>query len=364
MAGILIQHLAKKFGTSSAIEDISLEVKDGEFAVFLGPSGSGKTTLLRCLAGLEHPDAGTVSIGGKDMAGVSAREREVSMVFQNYALFPLMTARNNIGFPLRVRGTSKETTEKKVTELAERLGIKGLLDKKPKQLSGGEQQRVAIGRALIRETKAILMDEPLSNLDAPLRAQLRLELKALQRDFGRTIVYVTHDQAEAMTLADRIGVIRGGRLLQYDTPSRVYASPSSSFVAGFVGSPPASIFRLTVRESGDRLSLEGGGVDLIVPDALKVALRGREGGEVVVAVRAEGVEIVRTPGGGTEGIVELVETLGANTIINLRVGDFRLRSVTAGAFEAQPGTRVWARIDLTLAGFFDPQTDSRLGQVD
>jgi multiple sugar transport system ATP-binding protein len=363
LAGILIQHLAKKFGTSSAIEDISLEVKDGEFAVFLGPSGSGKTTLLRCLAGLENPDAGTVSIGDKEMNGVSARDREISMVFQNYALFPLMTVRANIGFPLRVRGTSKETMEKKVTELAKRLGIEGLLDKRPKQLSGGEQQRVAIGRALIRETNAILMDEPLSNLDAPLRAQLRLELKALQRDFGRTIVYVTHDQAEAMTLADRIGVIRNGRLIQYDTPSRIYAFPSSSFVAGFVGSPPASIFRMTVRKSGDSLSLVAPGVDLIVPDIFVETLRKREDGEVDVAIRAEGVDVVRTPGEGVEGIVELVETLGANTIINLKVGEFRLRSVTAGIFEAQPGTHVWARIDLMRAGFFDPLTENRLVHV-
>jgi multiple sugar transport system ATP-binding protein len=360
VADILIQHLIKSFGTSRAVEDVSLDVKDGEFAVFLGPSGSGKTTLLRCIAGLEKPDAGTVSIGGKDMTGIPARDRQISMVFQNYALFPLMTARNNIGFPLRVRGTSKQATEKKVMDLAKRLGIEGLLDKRPKQLSGGEQQRVAIGRALIRETKAILMDEPLSNLDAPLRAQLRMELKALQRDFGRTIVYVTHDQVEAMTLADRIGVMRSGRLLQYDAPRSVYASPSSSFVAGFVGSPPASILRLKVRNDGDSLSVVGQGIDLTVPDAFKGALRSREGGEVVVAIRPEGIEVAQTPGAGIQGTVELVEQLGANTIIDLKVGDSVLRSIAAGDFEAQPGARVWARIDLAQAGFFDPITDRRL----
>ena len=360
MADLSVLNLTKAFGSTPAVDDVSLDVKDGEFAVLLGPSGSGKTTILRCLAGLETPEKGRVSIGGKDMTGVAARDRGVSMVFQNYALFPLMKVRDNIGFPLRVRGTPKDEVDVKVVELARRLGIESLLEKMPRQLSGGEQQRVSMARALIRETNAILMDEPLSSLDAPLRAQLRIELKALQRDFKRTIVYVTHDQVEAMTLADRIAVLRGGRLLQYDAPMRVYESPASSFVAGFVGSPPASLLRLSVASMGESLLLNGGGIELEVPEALRPVLQSRLGTEVVVAVRGEGIALGQDSRTGLRGTVSLVEHLGASTIVDLNVGEFALRSVAVGTFDAVQGSQVWVTIDFARTNLFDPSTDARL----
>ncbi len=360
MADIVANHLMKRYGPSVAVDDVTMDIKDGELAVLLGPSGSGKTTLLRCLAGLEVPDAGKVSIDGRDMAGVRARERDISMVFQSYALFPLMSVRDNIAFPLAVRKVPKAEAQKKAADLAERLGIGGLLDKMPRKLSGGEQQRVAIARALVRETNAILMDEPLSNLDAPLRAQLRMELKAIQRDFGRTIVYVTHDQVEAMTLGDRIGVIKQGRLLQYDSPMRLYASPASSFVAGFVGNPPSSLLRLAVRADGNAVSLQGGGVSLELTSALAEKLRGRAGSEVILALRGEGLAFSSGPPGGLRCVVQLVEHLGVSSIVDLKAGDFTLRCSAPASFSAEPGAEVWVGMDYSKASLFDPVTDERL----
>ncbi len=360
MADIVVNHLMKRYGPSTAVDDVTMDVKDGELSVLLGPSGSGKTTLLRCLAGLEVPDAGSVSIGGRDMAGVTPREREVSMVFQSYALFPLMSVRDNIAFPLAVRKVPKEEARRKAADLAERLGIGGLLDKMPRKLSGGEQQRVAIARALIRETSAILMDEPLSNLDAPLRAQLRMELKAIQRDFGRTMVYVTHDQVEAMTLADRMGVMKKGRLLQYDSPMHLYASPASSFVAGFVGNPPSSLLKLAVRAEGSAVSLRGGGVDLILPALLAEKLRAKAGSEVVLALRGEGLAITSGAPEDLRCVVQLVEHLGASSIIDLKAGEFALRSSAPASFSAEPGSEVWVGVDFSKASVFDPATDERL----
>jgi multiple sugar transport system ATP-binding protein len=357
---LVVNHLTKKFSSLKAVEDVSLEVKDGEFAVILGPSGSGKTTLLRCLAGLEDPDAGTISIGGRNMAGVEPRQREISMVFQSYALFPLMSIRENIAFPLRVRGRSRNEIDTQVEELAGRLKIPGLLDKMPKQLIGGEQQRVALARALAVETKAILMDEPLSNLDAPLRAQLRVDLKSLQQDFGRTIIYVTHDQVEAMTLADRIGVMRSGRLLQYDVPQRVYSSPSSSFVTGFVGNPPSSMLKLTVSLDGGSVRLSGPAVELSVPDSMEGFLRSYSGREVILAIRAEGITLEESPGQKIRCSIKLIERLGASTFVNLTAGNYMMKSIAPGTFDAPIGTPVLASLDLTKASVFDPLDDSRI----
>ncbi len=360
MAAIAVKHLSKAYGKTHAVADVSLEVRDGEFAVLLGSSGSGKTTLLRCLAGLEKPDSGLISIGGRDMSGVPPRDREISMVFQNYALFPLMTVRQNIAFPLAVRNTPKDQAAKRVSDLASRLGISGILDKSPRNLSGGEQQRVAIARALVRETSAILMDEPLSNLDAPLRAQLRMELKSLQRDFGRTMVYVTHDQVEAMTLADRIGVMNADRLLQYDAPLNVYSHPGSSFVAGFVGNPPASLLRLKVG-GGNPPVLAGGGIVLTPPDQMRRTLEGRSGKDVTLAVRAEGIRLGGDEGGSVAGRILLVERLGPNTIVDVQAGDFVLRSLAPGSFEARTGDDVKVSIDYGSASLFDGESDGRLG---
>ncbi len=241
MAEIVLKNLLKRFGNVVAVNDVSLDIPDGRAVVLLGPSGCGKTSLLRCIAGLEKPDSGRVLIDGNLVNDFTPRERDLSMVFQNYALFPLMSAYDNIAFPLKIRGKSQSEISNRVKEVANILRIENLLDKFPRQLSGGEQQRVAIGRAISREPKAFLLDEPLSNMDAPTRVQLRTELKRIQKELSVTTIYVTHDQSEAMALADKIGVMKSGGILQYESPDDVYLNPASTFVAGFIGSPPMNL---------------------------------------------------------------------------------------------------------------------------
>ena len=249
MANLEIENVSKKYGSTLAVDGVSIKVTSGTFTVILGPSGSGKTTLLRCVAGFEKPDSGTISIDGKPVTDLPPRERDLAMVFQSYALFPLMTIHDNIGFPLKIRNVPKAEIDARVKQVADLLVIKHILDKKPNQLSGGEQQRAALGRAIVRQPNALLMDEPLTSLDAPLRAQMRTELKRIRRETQMTAIYVTHDQAEAMGLADMIAIMSGGRLMQYGRPLDVYSKPENSFVAGFVGNPPTNI--LTARFSVD-----------------------------------------------------------------------------------------------------------------
>jgi multiple sugar transport system ATP-binding protein len=232
-----IQGVSKRFGARQAVSDVSLAAEDGEFVVLLGPSGCGKSTLLRMIAGLEAPDQGSIRLAGNDITQREARDRDIAMVFQSYALYPHMTIAQNIGYPLRVRKTPAAEIAKQTAGVAERLGLATLLSNFPRQLSGGERQRVALARAIIRRPKAFLMDEPLSNLDARLRVEMRAELKRLQHDLRIVTIYVTHDQAEAMTLAHRIAVMSDGKIQQFDTPSNVYHRPANAFVAGFVGSP-------------------------------------------------------------------------------------------------------------------------------
>ncbi len=238
MAQVHLDHLGKRFGDVIAVDDVTLHVADGEFVVLLGPSGCGKSTVLRMIAGLEEPTTGTVTIGDEIVNGLDAKERDVAMVFQNYALYPNMSVRKNIAFPLGPRGIPRAEQQRLVDQTAESLGLGALLDRKPAQLSGGQRQRVALARAIVREPRVFLMDEPLSNLDAKLRSQTRVELVALQHRLRTTFVYVTHDQVEAMTMADRIAIFDAGRLQQVGSPSEVYARPANLFVARFVGSPP------------------------------------------------------------------------------------------------------------------------------
>src|SRR2546427_3614623 len=248
MSELRLVNLVKKFDGAAAVDGLSLDVSSGEFVVILGPSGCGKTTTLRCIAGLESVDAGSILIDGNDVTNLPPRDRDVAMVFQNYALYPHMTVADNIGYPLRMKKLQKKEVEERVTEITTLLGIKHLLSRRPRQLSGGEQQRVALGRAIVRKPKVFLMDEPLSNLDAKLRLYTRAELKRLQRELRVTTVYVTHDQAEAMALADRVAVMNNGKLLQYAPPTEIYGRPNTVFVAGFIGNPPMNLIkaRLTV----------------------------------------------------------------------------------------------------------------------
>src|SRR5689334_1406633 len=282
MAEIVVDHVTKEFaGGVQAISDVSLTVRDGEFIVLVGPSGCGKSTLLRLIAGLEETTTGTISIGGRDVTHLAPRARDIAMVFQNYALYPHMDVRKNLGYGLKVRKTSSAEVERRVTEVAKLLGLQHLLDRKPAALSGGQRQRVAMGRAIVREPAAFLMDEPLSNLDAKLRVTMRAELSRLHERIGVTTIYVTHDQVEAMTLGQRVAVLRDGVIQQVDSPQVLYAHPDNLFVAAFIGSPAMNLVEATV--SGDSVSFAGWTVPL-------GALRPGREGSVILGIRPEAFE--------------------------------------------------------------------------
>lgn len=357
MASLEIRDLSKRFGEREVVKSVSFSVADGEIVALLGPSGSGKTTLLRCIAGLERPDSGEVLISGKRVNDVAPRERDVSMVFQNYALFPLMTVRENIAFPLRVRGVEQTEVEARVKATAEKLGIVSLLDRSPAKLSGGEQQRVAIARAVIRPTNAFLMDEPLSNLDAPLRAQLRTELKVLQRDLNMTVVYVTHDQVEAMTLADKIGLLNDGRLLQFGTPLDLYRHPLSPFAARFVGSPGANLLELVADGEG----LAGQGFKVGVPKEYFIFVSQSQGRRLVLSVRPEDISAARTRGAdGFDGTVRLVEPLGASTMLEINVGGSLVKALVPPDSDFREGEEVRCGVDFSRTRLFDAETGEPL----
>jgi multiple sugar transport system ATP-binding protein len=330
-----------------AVDALDLQVEDGEFMVLVGPSGSGKTTALRMLAGLEEIDAGAVLIGGRDVSDVPPKERDVSMVFQNYALYPYLTVAANIGFPLRVARVKKSVREKRVREVAGLLGLEEYLERKPGQLSGGQRQRVAMGRAIVRLPKVFLMDEPLSNLDAKLRVQMRADIAALQSDFGITTVYVTHDQSEAMTLGHRVAVLKDGLLQQCDTPRVLYERPVNTFVAGFIGSPSMNL--CTIPLSNGAVSL--GGVAIPIPNR-------PERGEVVVGFRPESLELA---GDGVPARVEVVEEVGADAYVfcaSEAVGKLVARTEARRAPER--GEIVTLRPRADEAHVFDPDTGARL----
>jgi len=320
MATIDITNLRKEFGDDGeqivAVEDFNLEIEDGEFLVFVGPSGCGKTTTLRCIAGLEDVTEGSIEFDGEEVTDQRARDRDVAMVFQNYALYPHMSVRKNIGFPLRLstKQSTKEINEQ-VQNVAELLGIEELLDQKPRDLSGGQQQRVALGRAIIRDPEVFLMDEPLSNLDAKLRSTMRTELQELQSDLGVTTAYVTHDQTEAMAMGDRIAVLNDGKLQQVGTASEVYRSPTNEFVASFIGSP--SINLLTANVEGDTL-YGPGGFEYTLKDSSIV-----EGRDCVrVGIRPEDLTLV--PEGSMPGEVTVVEEMGNENFLYATMGDIDL----------------------------------------
>ncbi|UUX48841.1 ABC transporter ATP-binding protein [Nisaea acidiphila] len=303
MSGIRYQNISKSFGEVEVIRSLDLEIAEGEFVVYVGPSGCGKTTLLRMLAGLEPVSDGRIFIGDRDVTDVSPKERNISMVFQNYALYPHMTVAENIGFGLRLQGVARAERDAAVRETAEMLGLGGLLERKPRALSGGQRQRVAMGRAIIRQPDAFLMDEPLSNLDAQLRNHMRTEIKALQSRLGTTTIYVTHDQVEAMTMADRIVVLNGGVIQQIGTPDELYSRPANRFVAGFIGAPVMNF--LPAKKFNTALPAEGAAEIGIRPDDLKLCQK-------------EGPMPVQWP-----ARVELVEPLGGEALVHVAFGDQR-----------------------------------------
>src|SRR5882672_9573972 len=312
MASITIRNLVKRYGGYTVIPDLNLEIADHEFVVFVGPSGCGKSTLLRIIAGLEPISAGELFIGQDRVNGVPAARRDIAMVFQDYALYPHMRVYDNMSFALELRGLPKAEIEQRVKRAAALLHIEPYLDRRPKELSGGQRQRVAMGRAIVRNPKVFLFDEPLSNLDAKLRAQVRAEIKALSQQLKTTMVFVTHDQVEAMTMADRIVVLKSGTVQQYDTPEAVYERPSNQFVAGFIGSPAMNFF--PVEQRGETFAFSHDGAAVAV-DAGSAALA-RRSGKAVLGIRPEHFAVVTDASDGVGIVVRLVEPLGSDTLIH------------------------------------------------
>lgn len=341
MAAVTLRQVRKVFGKVEVIHGVDLTFQDGEFVVLVGPSGCGKSTLLRMIAGLESVTDGKIDIGGKIVNDLPPRDRDIAMVFQDYALYPHKTVYENMGFGLKMRGSPASEIESRVKEAAEVLQIGHLLDRRPGQLSGGQRQRVAMGRAIVRRPKVFLFDEPLSNLDAQLRAEVRIEIKKLHQRFGTTIVYVTHDQVEAMTLAERIAVLKGGHLEQFASPDDIYNRPASKFVAGFMGSPPMSFARVTA--SGD-------GRTLAMPDGSAMAAPvGLSAGKAYDAgFRPEHIRLGDAGGGGHQPMkarVEILEPLGAETLALLTVGGATL----TGRFPPQAGVKPGDEVTVSLA---------------
>ncbi|MBF6171328.1 ABC transporter ATP-binding protein [Nocardia blacklockiae] len=340
-----------------AVDALNLDIDDGEFVVLVGPSGSGKSTALRMLAGLEAIDEGSIEIGGQDVTDVAPKDRDIAMVFQNYALYPNKTVAENMGFALKMRGVPADERKRKVREVAALLDLTDYLDRKPAKLSGGQRQRVAMGRAIVREPQVFCMDEPLSNLDAKLRVQTRTQIAALQRRLGTTTVYVTHDQVEAMTMGDRVAVLRGGKLQQFASPAELYDRPVNTFVAGFIGSPAMNLFTAPLVAEGVRL---GGSVLELERDQIAL-LHERKLATVTVGVRPEQLEIADS---GAAATVELVESLGAESYVHaLAEPDVRLVARCPGrAPVALAETiRLRKRAD-SAVHLFDPESGARLGE--
>jgi ABC-type sugar transport system ATPase subunit len=336
---------------AAAVRGLSLEIPDRELLVLLGPSGCGKTTALRMLAGLEDPDRGDIRIGGKSVVDLEPKDRDVALVFQSYALYPHLSARENIRYPLKVRHLARAEQDRRVERVAEMLGIGHLLPRRPAQLSGGEQQRVALARAIVREPQVFLMDEPLSNLDAKLRVHTRTELKTLQRELGTTMVFVTHDQAEAMSLANRIAVLSAGELQQIGTPDEVYDHPANLFVAEFIGSPPMNL--LEAERDADGLVVAGG---WRLPAPTLENGHARDG-EVTVGLRPEGIEIVAD---GQPAEVVTVEPFGSEVIIEVRVDQVALKLRAAPDVRPEAGSTVHLEADPAAVRVFDRASGAAL----
>jgi multiple sugar transport system ATP-binding protein len=338
MAEIRIEGITKRYPGTVALDNVSLTINDHEFMVLLGPSGCGKTTLLRMIAGFETPDEGTISIGGRDMTDVPPGRRGIAMVFQSYALFPHLLVRDNIAFGLRMHRVPRPDIGRRVQQAAELMHIEGLLGRYPTQLSGGQRQRVAVARALVMEPAVILMDEPLSNLDALLRLQMRAELKRLLHEVRTTTVYVTHDQIEALSMGDRTAVMRDGRILHVDTPMMVYDRPSDVFVAQFIGNPPMNVLRGRMGEG--EVEVEGHRLSLGEHDGYQ------PGDDVSVGVRAENIQVSRERADGAmEAEVRVVEPLGSHLLLTVKLGDQVLKVTARTDFPVQPNDHVWLQLE-------------------
>ncbi|MDF4004894.1 sn-glycerol-3-phosphate ABC transporter ATP-binding protein UgpC [Luteibacter sp. PPL552] len=362
MAAVRLEKVRKVYPNGHvALKEASFEIADGELLVLVGPSGCGKTTLLRMIAGLESITGGTMTIGGRVVNDVAPKDRDIAMVFQNYALYPHMTVRENLGFGLRLRGVAKDEIARRVADAAAMLGLEERLDHRPAALSGGQRQRVALGRAMVRDPAVFLLDEPLSNLDAKLRLSTRVEIARIHRRVGATMVYVTHDQIEAMTLGQRIVVLNGGEIQQLDTPMKLYEKPANLFVAGFLGSPAMNLFHGTLRrEDGLRLVMKDGAIDLGTDSA---ALAAYVDSPIIVGLRPEDLLTVADHAGLDERLrahVEVVEPVGNEIFLNMRYAGDELVSRVPPQSAVAAGSDVGLGFRPGRLHFFDPATTARI----
>jgi multiple sugar transport system ATP-binding protein len=363
MSVVVCKELVKRFGDSLAVDHVNVEIPDGEFMVFVGPSGCGKTTTLRMIAGLESVSGGEIRIDDKLMNNVAPRHRDIAMVFQNYALYPHYKVFDNIAYPLRRRRVSKEEINRRVRETARLLDIERLLERWPRQLSGGERQRVALGRAIVRKPRLYLMDEPLSNLDAKLRVQMRREIIRLQHMLGTTTIYVTHDQVEAMTMGDRIMVLRHGRIQQVGPPETLYNYPANIFVGGFIGSPAMNLLQGRLEGDGDQMSLVSSLGSHPLPPALVARLKDNATvgpRPVRWGIRAEDVTIVPADNAPVRATVDLVEGLGSDAYVSATVDGDTVVVRTPPDTRPRDGEQVGLRINWQKAHLFDPGTEETL----
>ncbi|MDE0736845.1 MAG: sn-glycerol-3-phosphate ABC transporter ATP-binding protein UgpC [Pirellulaceae bacterium] len=362
MAEVVLQGLTKRFGQTRAVNHIYLHVKDQELVVLVGPSGCGKTTALRLIAGLEEADSGEIFIGGRSVLTIPPRERDIAMVFQNYALYPHMTVAQNMGFGLKMRRVPPKEIQQRIEQTAEMLGIEDLLQRKPSQLSGGQRQRVAVGRAIIRDPQVFLLDEPLSNLDAKLRMVMRGELIKLHRRLKATMIYVTHDQVEAMTMGDRIAVMNEGNIQQFATPREIYAAPANRFVAEFIGSPPMNLLEGTLVADGKKTYFETGKFRVLVPSVRARRLHDRLDRKITLGVRPEHLQLL-TPATEVPGVdvtVSVSQLLGAETIVELNYGEGTILARLDNQDVLEAGQAMRVAVDMTQSHFFDPRSELRL----
>jgi len=363
MASLKLEHITKVYPNGfKAVQDFNLDIKDKEFIIFVGPSGCGKSTTLRMIAGLEDISGGTLKIDDKVMNDVEPKDRDIAMVFQNYALYPHMTVYDNMAFGLKLRKVPKADIDKKVREAAQILDLDKLLDRKPKALSGGQRQRVAMGRAIVRNPKVFLMDEPLSNLDAKLRVQMRIEISKLHDRLGATIIYVTHDQTEAMTLGTRIVVMKDGVVQQVDTPHALYSKPGNLFVAGFIGSPQMNFMDAKITVSGDKTTAQVGDHTLIVPASKAAALKAYDGKTVIMGIRPEDVyDSQLMVDANKESIIKatikVYELLGAEVFLYFDFAGTQMTARVDPRTTARAGDQVTFALDMEKTHFFDKETE-------
>ncbi len=351
MASVSLQKLDKSYGDARIVRGIDLEIADGELVVLVGPSGCGKSTTLRMVAGLESLTGGTVRIGAKVVNALPPRERDIAMVFQDYALYPHKTVAENMGFSLKVRGVAPAEAERRIGEAAKMLGISHLLDRRPGQLSGGQRQRVAMGRAIVRRPQVFLFDEPLSNLDAKLRGEVRTEIKRLHQTLGTTIIYVTHDQVEAMTLADRIVILRGGDIEQVGTPDEVYNRPASVFVGGFIGSPAMNFARARIADG--RLVFADG-------NSLPLAAGIADGREVIAGIRPEHFLTTADAGSTLSVAAQVIEPLGSDTLVHFALGEATMTARMPPTIRLEPGQVFQIGVDPSKIHLFDAGSEKAI----